>query len=220
MTQEQYLSTCVSTPFGELNLCWKEGIAYQRDRTVSVPYDQAYFDKYVSYEGTKIAQKLNAFRTDITRKYCSTLLDIGIGSGEFIKSSKVLTYGYDINESGVQWLKERNLYLDPYTDDTDLVQGFTFWDSLEHIPEPIAIIERVPAYAFVSLPVFADLKQIRRSKHYRPNEHYFYYTFDGLVRLFDYGGFELVEFSDGEILAGREDIYTFVFRRRSCEWTS
>lgn len=212
---DQIIKSYPFVPFGELNYCHQHGIMYQRDMTTSVEYGEKYFEHYVKCENSVIAQKLNEGRTAITEKYCKTVLDIGIGSGEFIKSSKLLVYGFDINPVGVQWLEEKGLFLDPYKTPQN-VDGFTFWDSLEHIPEPHKILELVgrEKYIFVSMPIFTDLLWVRKSKHYKPNEHYYYFTSGGMVKWLTDSGFEVVEVADFETRAGREDILTFVFRKR------
>lgn len=211
---DQIIKNYPSIPFGELNYCHEHGIMYQRDMTTSVDYGESYFEHYVKIENSDIANKLNKGRTEITEKYCQTLLDIGIGSGEFIRASKLKVYGFDINPVGIQWLKEKELYLDPYASPPQ-VDGFTFWDSLEHIPEPHKILALVPQgkYIFVSMPIFVDLLWVRKSKHYKPNEHYYYFTGSGMVKWLTDSGFEIVEVSDLETRAGREDILTFVFKK-------
>lgn len=201
-------------PFDELNYCHEVGIMYQRDMTASVEYDKKYFETYVRLEKTDIAKKLNAGRTSITEKYCSKILDIGIGSGEFIKESGILVYGYDINPVAIRWLREAGLYKDPYAEMPD-VDGLSFWDTMEHIPSPSTLLSkfRPGMYAFIALPIFADLTKVKRNKHYKPNEHYYYYTTHGMVRFMNDSGFSIIEMSDQESSAGREDILTFVFRK-------
>ncbi len=203
-----------SVPFGELNYCLTKGIMYQRDMTVSVAYDKHYFETYVRLEKTDISKKLNDGRTSITQKYCNSLLDIGVGSGEFIKQSKLLVYGYDINAVGVRWLREGGIFRDPYQE-MPQVDGLTFWDSIEHIPNPNELLMRMrpDCYAFISLPIFTDLLLVRQSKHYKPNEHYYYYTAHGMINFMTDSGFQLVELSDQESRAGRENILTFVFKK-------
>lgn len=203
-----------SVPFGELNFCPDHGIAYQQDMTRSVPYDKDYFEKYVRYENTEIANNLNKCRTSITERYCTSVLDIGIGSGEFIKASCIRAYGFDINPVAVRWLREHGLYVDPYASMPD-VGGLTFWDSLEHIPNPNALLSLVKKgqLVFVALPVFSDLMKIRQSKHYRPDEHYYYFTTSGMISYMKESGFSLAELSDEETRSGREDIITFVFSK-------
>lgn len=197
----------------EINYCDK--VAYQRDMTKSVPYTKDYWDKYVKMEGTTIAQGINLARTQITEKYCEhTILDVGIGSGEFIKSSNLKAYGFDINPFGVQWLKDNDIFLDPYTGEIpDEIEGITMWDTMEHMPNPESLLSRVNEgkYVFISIPIFEDILQIRKSKHFRPNEHYYYFTAPGLTNYMKDIGFDLVESNDHEILCGREAIMTFVF---------
>lgn len=204
-----------SIPFAELNWCNEQGVMYQRDMSASVEYDKDYFNKYIGYDSTNIAVTLNAGRTKITQKYCKSLLDIGIGSGRFIKESSIPVFGFDINQVAINWLKSQNLFVDPYKSMPD-VEGLTFWDSLEHIPNPNELISLMHSgqYAFISIPIFVDLIKVKESKHYRPNEHYYYFTASGLIKYMDDSGFDIIEVDQFEIEAGREDVFTFVFRKR------
>lgn len=204
-----------STPFAELSWCQAEGIMFQTDMTRSVNYGADYYEKYVKYEATDIATKLNEGRTSITEKYCNSILDIGIGSGEFIKSSRIKVFGFDINPVAVQWLKDQNLYYNPYDNMPD-VGGLSFWDSLEHIPNPNQLLSllRQNQYAFISIPIFKDLGKVKESKHYRPDEHYYYFTKEGMVKYMTDSNFNLIEIDNFEIKAGREDILTFVFQKQ------
>jgi hypothetical protein len=199
-------------PFDEMNYCMDVGIMYQRDMSVSVSYDTHYFEHYIRLENTDIAKKLNSGRTNLTQKYCNSVLDIGIGSGEFIKESKIAVFGYDINPVAVRWLRQSGIYRDPYTE-MPKVDGLTFWDVMEHIPNPTSLLSKIRSgmYVFVSIPIFTDLTRIKKSKHYKPNEHYYYYTSGGLIKYMTDSGFKIVEMSDQETRAGREDILTFVF---------
>jgi len=62
-------------------------------------------------------------------------------------------------------------------------------------------------------PIFPDLTAIRASKHYRPGEHLYYFTEDGLVRWMALHGFLLRERNDFETRAGRDSILSFAFLR-------
>lgn len=201
-----------ATIFDELSWCEKEEIIYQTDMTKSVDYTEDYFDKYVKYENTDISKKLNNGRTTITSEFCESILDIGVGSGEFIKNSKIKTFGFDINPKAIDWLKSNNIFIDPYQDDLK-VDGLSFWDSLEHIPNPNALLSKVlkNQYVFISIPIFKEFPQIKNSKHYRPNEHYYYFTSYGLIHYMKDSGFNLIKLDDFETKAGREEILTFVF---------
>jgi len=200
--------------FDELNWCYEKDIMYQRDMSTSVPYDEDYYKKYLRYENTDISKKLNNGRANITQKYCCSLLDIGVGSGEFIKNSKIKVCGYDINPIAIEWLKLENIFLDPYKEKID-VDGLSFWDSLEHIKDPNSLLSRLgkDKFVFISMPIFVDLHEIKSSKHYRPNEHFYYFTVRGMINYMSDSGFSIIEIDDFETKAGREDIQTFVFKK-------
>lgn len=200
--------------FSEMHVCLREGILYQEDMSKSIEYADEYFDRYKSYEGSETSKKLNLARTNITEKYCTKILDVGIGSGEFIKSSKIKVLGYDINLLAVNWLIENGIYANPFESTPD-IDGWTFWDSLEHMTDPHSILSLVKKgqYVFISMPIFNDILDVKKSKHYKPNEHYYYFTAKGMKKYMADLYFELIEISDCETLAGRESILTFVFKR-------
>lgn len=191
------------------------GIAYQIDRSHPYEYGEEYFTNYIDREGSQIARKLNKYRTGVSSKYCSCVLDMGIGSGEFIKSSKIKVYGYDVNPHGIAWLKDRDLYVDPYEGIPTDVGGISLWDTMEHIEEPTKFLNLLPAgmFVFISLPTFDNISKIRESKHYKPREHLYYFSKMGLCTYMDDMGFVLLDVSDAEIKAGREGIESFVFKK-------
>jgi hypothetical protein len=203
-----------SIPYGELSWCPNENIIYQTDMNCSVNYDQQYYENYVKMKNTEIANKLNEGRTKITEKYCKSILDIGIGSGEFINHCKIKAYGYDINQVAVKWLKDENIFVDPYEFMPDL-DGISFWDAIEHIPNPSAILScfKSKQFVFISVPIFSDVLNVRKSKHYKPNEHYYYFSSKGLIKFMEDSNFNILEIDDYETRAGREDITTFVFQK-------
>jgi len=93
------------------------------------------------------------------------------------------------------------------------VPAATFWDSLEHIPEPAAAIAQVEKWAFVSIPLFQGGEHCLRSKHFRREEHIWYFEDRGIRAWFAAQGFECVESNDEETRLGREDIRSYAFRR-------
>lgn len=177
-------------------------------------YDKEYFNKYFGYEDTKIGREINKFRTDIVNKYTEgNVLDIGIGSGAFIKT-RGNCVGYDINPQGIKWLNGRGIFFNPYDKDMSQIDGLTFFDSLEHIQDPSILLDKVHnQHVVVSIPIFKNLEHILGSKHFRPTEHYHYFTESGLIKYMEENGFKCLETSDGETKIGREDIYTFIFKR-------
>lgn len=177
----------------------------------AMPYDEDYFAKYEIMAETDIGIKLNEARVDLVNKYTKLdVLDIGIGCGTFVKSREN-TFGFDINPFGVKWLIERHLYRHPFKGANSL----TFWDSLEHIHDPRLHLAGAKEYVFVSCPIYDDAEHIKRSKHFRKDEHCWYWTMQGLITFMDAFGFEVQEVNWMEKEIGREDIGTFVFKRYS-----
>jgi hypothetical protein len=196
----------------DLMLCPEFGIAYQADRSHVVDYDAAYFDKCAGYAGQEIAQRITQARIDLVARHFGggRLVDIGIGSGEFIKS-RPNTIGYDVNPVAIEWLKRNDLWADRL----EYFGAYSLWDVIEHVPDPSLYLKCVHlhAYVFASLPVFDNLFNIRASKHYRPGEHLTYFTVSGFTNWMYLHGFMLLEVNDQETQAGRESIASFAFKR-------
>ena len=174
------------------------------------PYDESYFAKYAGYAETDVGRRLNAARMAlVARHWDGPLVDVGIGCGQFV-AARPMTQGYDVNPAGIAWLNERDLWCDPYAQD---VRAACFWDSLEHITDPAPLLANVRDKAFVALPIFRDMQHALGSKHFRPDEHCWYFTERGFVAFMDAHGFRLVEVTDDEMRIGREDILSFAFER-------
>lgn len=172
------------------------------------PYDEAYWEKYQKMEDTEIGRNLNQARLDMVNRYqWVDLIDIGIGSGAFIKELPN-AYGFDINPSAVEWLKSVDKYKEPNT-----VDCLTFWDSIEHIHNPTALLESAKRFVFISTPIYKDKDHILRSKHFRPDEHCWYFTHQGIINYLGNFGFNCIEYSNIETELGREDIGSYVFKR-------
>jgi hypothetical protein len=147
----------------------------------------------------------------VARHWKGELVDVGIGSGAFLDRWKFpKKYGYDINAAGCGWLRRRGLYLNPYVHAVDAV---TLWDVLEHIEDPAPLLANVRSYVFLAVPIFNCVEHVLRSKHFRPDEHYWYFTRNGLDHVMGVHGFELVTCNMRETELGREDILSAVFRR-------
>lgn len=191
----------------KLNWLPQSGIGYYP--VTDAPYDQNYFNKYVEMAKTDIGIKLNKARVDLVNKYTNKdVLDIGIGAGTFV-ASRPNTYGHDINIHGVNWLIEQGKYRSPVKGANSL----TFWDSLEHIHDPSIQLNGAKEYVFVSCPIYEDVEHVLRSKHFRPDEHCWYWTEEGLKIFMMMYGFVCIEHNQMESEIGREDIGTFVFKR-------
>lgn len=195
---------------GDLALCKTRGVAYQGDMTQRVDYGSEYFEKYVSYEGTQIALAINAARVSLVRRhYRGPLIDVGVGSGEFLRSYGEGSKGFDVNPVAVEMLRRHGLFSDEF----HRHDAFTFWDALEHVEEPEFYFSRIKrgAFVFVSIPVMRDITRVRESRHYRPGEHFYYWTAKGFVDWMALHGFRLLEQNRDETAAGRDSIESFAF---------
>lgn len=107
----------------------------------------------------------------------------------------------------VEWLRSEGRFREP------AANALTFWDSLEHIPDPEKAVEAADEWVFVSMPIYRDAADVLASKHYKPGEHLWYWTRDGLIRWFHRQGFFCVEVNSAETELGRDGILSFAFRR-------
>jgi len=209
---DRFIANMPAERDGDLMLCREHGLAYQRDRNHIISYDDEYYNRCKSYEGQAIANRINAGRLALVSRHIGNnrLCDVGIGSGEFIRS-RPNTFGRDINPVAQEWLKRSDLWLEHFND----CSNFSFWDVLEHLPDPEQYLRHVPLHGFVfcCLPLFYGLGAIRLSKHYRPGEHLYYWSEGGFIEWMGLHGFQKLERCDFEIAAGRESIYSFAFKR-------
>lgn len=189
----------------------KTGIGFYPVNAHLTSYDDAYFEKYVGYAKSKLGEDLNRARVEIVNRFARDLavVDVGIGCGQFVQSRKN-TFGYDVNLRGIQFLLNTGAWWDPWF---KRPINLTFWDSFEHLENPHQLIERCREFVFMSIPIFDGPEHIERSKHFRPDEHYWYFSRNGLVLFMHQFGFKIVFESDIETRLGREDIMTFVFQR-------
>ena len=196
-------------------LLWSahRGVGYER---VVDPDVEPYWDHYQQLEFSgPITKELNKFRVEFVAKHTTgLLLDIGIGNGAFLRARNATgapTRGFDVNSKACSYLKEIGAFTEIFSEPA--VESATFWDSLEHIEDPSAILARVKCFAFVSLPIFYDLTGVLRSKHYKPKEHRWYFTKPGLIWYFETFGFRCIDISHKESDIGRQDVETFAFSR-------
>lgn len=174
-------------------------------------YGLDYFKKYVDYANTPMGEKLTQARIDfVNRTHKGELLDVGVGSGHFVMHREK-TFGFDINETAVKLLQSLGLYEDIH----DPFEAYSFFDSFEHIEDPSPLLREMGkgTLIFLSIPMFRDVQHALNSKHFRRDEHYWYFTPQGLIRYMLDHGFVCVDVDNFEIRTGREDIMSFAFRK-------
>ena len=136
-------------------------------------------------------------------------VDVGIGSGAFME--RVGCNGYDVNPVGVNYLKKNDKYHDIYEKPADVM---TFWDSLEHIESPFDALDNVSDMAFISCPIYESIDDLIDSKHFRTDEHFWYWTVDGFKLFMNIAGFDIIAHETFEQKCGRESIHSFACKRR------
>jgi Methyltransferase domain len=203
---------------GELSWSEADGVGHCALHTPGL-YDAAYFDEYARRGDTTMGKALNRARVSMAERHAlgEPLLDVGSGAGHFILAREAsvapgLTRGYDVNPKAIEWLKARGLWYDAAAGPLGNV---SFFDSLEHIPDPGQILRRVRGIVFVSIPVFRGREHVLSSRHWKPGEHLWYFTRDGLVRFMGREGFAMTEENRMETEIGRDGIASFAFRRAS-----
>ncbi len=201
----------------DLRICAAHGVCYQRDMSKRIEYDAAYHDHYLRLEGSEVAEKLNAARVAMVARHAtaeSSVLDIGAGCGTFVRAARSWGFdskGFDVIPKTVDHLKE----IDAFADNPEGFDVVTFWDSLEHIEEPEGVFKRISrgAIVLVAIPIIEDLAKVRASKHFKPGEHFYYFTERGFIDWMAIYGYRLLETSMHETGAGRESIGAFAFRK-------
>jgi len=168
-------------------------------------YDKSYVIKYSRYERSDINKKLQSARLSILQSLSSLkelepILDFGCGVGSFVRHCQSLllkVQGFDIN---------------PYSEFCNVETLFqryssvTFWDSLEHLSNPVDVIEGLkPKYIAACAPCTDDFKcgleNLTQWHHYMPQEHCHYFSEESLVKLFESCGYSVVtkEFVESDI---------------------
>lgn len=200
--------------WAQQGLVWLPEVGMGRLRVHAAPYDAGYFAKYEGYARTQQGVAITEARVDLVRQYTDRhVVDVGIGCGAFIAARMGWTWGYDVNPEGLAWLHAQGRFQDPYTTP---VESVSLWDVLEHLPDPARLLDRVSAYVFTSVPIVPEgftREQLMGWRHYRPEEHCWYWTHKGLVAWFEAHGFQLCTYNRDEERLGRHDVGSYVFRR-------
>ena len=206
----------------DLFICEQRGVAYQFNLKCTVQYDAAYLAKCAAYD-PEISARVNAGRIKMIEYFCGIcipdvqnqkILDIGVGSGDFFRAAEkrgLDIKGYDVIPEVAKSLDQRG----KYASNADGFDIITLWDTIEHMPSPASWLKRInkSSLLFVSVPIFDSFADIRKSKHYRPGEHLYYWTNKGFVDYMALYGYRLLGRSDHEICAGRDNVMAYAFCR-------
>lgn len=191
---------------------WCEAKGYGWHSAPPMEYSGEYFTHYQKLDNTPMGAALTRARLELVGKYCApnTTLDIGIGGGRYVQESG--GQGFDVSTEARHWLLDTGRWTDPYGC-RRMISAVTCWDSLEHIPEPEKLLEKVREWLFVSMPIYESMADCISSKHFKPGEHLHYFTLGGFVNWCEAQGFQLIEANHAESELGREGITSFAFKR-------
>jgi hypothetical protein len=175
-------------------------------------YDEGYWERYRGMIDTRIGKDLTAARIAIAKHFDIKpleLVDIGVGNADFC--DKFGCYGFDINPEAVKYLKSTRKYYDVYGDIYKW-KAMSMWDVLEHIVDASDVLSKTNML-IMSTPIYRDMEHCLTSKHFRKDEHFWYFTVSGMIHYMSHFGFECKYYSTIESKLGREDIGSFVFKR-------
>lgn len=214
-------------------LTWHADLGYGFYPVASedMPYDAEYVKKYEVMSGTGMAHRLNTHRVALAQHAiekgeqsheASTVIDIGPGDGAFMRAmSEVMpegedfVFGFDVNPVMVSRLIEEKRFALPNAivkEANKFWTVMTFWDSFEHIHRPDLSVQSARTVA-MSIPIFENREHVLRSKHFRPDEHVWYFTHAGIQAFMKRCDFKCIHYDDAETRIGREDIKSYIFVR-------
>ena len=192
-------------------------------KNCSAVYDEKYFTKYVGYRETNIGVMINDLRCQFVQSILddpkkSLILDYGFGAGHFISMMKekydIVVDGYDVNPYSFKWLLE-NAKSSEFWDLKKSYDCITFWDSFEHIHDIREILKSIKnnGYAIMTIPIFKNALSTVNSKHFRKDEHYWYFQYTGLIDFMKSQQFSYCGANYDECSYGRNGVITIAFKK-------
>lgn len=183
-------------------------------------YGPADWDECRTWATTDVAERTHDARVELVVSHgCANVLDVGVGSGQFVQwfdqpNTGRACFGFDVNPIAVGWLKESGRLFDPFKNRRIWGDGACCWGVLQHMHNPQEFLKLFVRrqFLFVSLPVYNEqnIVQLEQSQHFK-NEHVLYFTPHGLSWYLAKHGFTLLQFDRRENKSGREGIGSFVF---------
>lgn len=174
-----------------------------------------YNDYYNSYRpDTYFNPVVTKARTEFVNRNCdiSESFDYGCGMNPF-------HYNFETETSLCRGLYDRYVEKFSYFDKIAFKESKTLlmFDVLEHIYNPQQFLEIIPqSKVILTLPVFPrkfdTLDELKGWKHFKPGEHLLYCTRDGIHKLCERSGYDILE-SDYIECPPREDILSLVIQK-------
>lgn len=131
-------------------------------------------------------------------KIPNSIMDIGVGNGDFIKTAKQIVSNCFINDI-VKHDVEGTTWVDDITNQE--VEVITMFDVLEHMEDMTIIKDFKCNYLVISLPnceLGTNDEWFSTWKHRKPDEHLHHFTRESLVKFIESNGYTLVNISNIE----------------------
>jgi hypothetical protein len=175
------------------------GVLKQKN-AVPIKYEYTYNEKYDKYgiKNDQLSFLRLGYILGVLEKKPQNILDIGYGNGAFLKAcNKTIqkTYGYDISPYPVPKNTERiNTIFDLE------FECVTLFDCLEHWENIYELKKIKSKYIIISVPELHNFteKEFLGWRHYRQNEHIWYFTKYGLANFMKKIGYKLINSSNIE----------------------
>lgn len=182
--------------------CLKCELVFDETPPDPLVYNESYLAEFKSRDNTEAGRRLTEIRLDMVWKLFKEghLLDFGPGGGRFLEESKrhFEAHSLDINPNSnptYSCIEE----VQPETYDV-----ITFWDSLEHLENPLTMLMdarmvlKPGGMVFISTPNIWPTIDAISSHHYKPGEHVYYFNMVSLHKMLDLARFSPMFFNYDE----------------------
>jgi len=170
-------------------------------------YNIDYWDLMIRLN-TQHAQEICDIRWNFVKEINpKTVLDFGCGMGHF---RAFRPEGTEVDTYDIGGWPQTGIHRSQY----DLI---TFWDVIEHIKklEVLRPVLKMASHVAVTVPIKPEGGKLVGWKHYKPGEHFHYFSVKSLKAWFDSEGFEFIAGGWPEEECGiREDIFSGLFRAK------
>lgn len=171
-------------------------------------YNLEYFEKMLRLNSAT-AEHISAIRWDFVKEIePKTVLDYGSGPGWFRAFRP--DYVEHVDTYDIGQFPQTGIRRDVY----DLI---TFWDVIEHIKNlsSLSSLWTKTKYVALSIPIRYKGLKLKEWKHYKPGEHFHYFSEETIKGYFRSIGFECCKFEYPEVTCGiRKDIGSGLFKRK------
>lgn len=227
--------TTIKSHDGEYYRCSRCLTLRTRYNYEATQYGRKYSENYIEYAETPVNTPLNLFRLGLVSRWMKPqylLLDVGCCIGEFIRFAEphYSCTGFEPNGFAAVVAKKRvKSPIHERIQELAIYDAITLFDVLEHIESPYSFLEHglkprlekggvivITTPNIGCIPMWEDVG-LRKWKHYKPKEHLFLHSEQGLEFMAEKLQLEVLHFGteESDIRPGNPngDILTCVLRK-------